>query len=218
MESPTTGASGDSETDSGGSSSTSSPDRPGRLIVVSGPSGVGKTSVVNGVAARLPVHFSVSATTRAPRPGETDGVEYFFVDREEFERRIDAGDLLEWAEYGANLYGTPRVAVEQQLAAGYDIILDIENRGAAQIRASFADAVLVFVAPPSLESLEQRLRDRGDTSEQDVRRRLAVAAEQIDEATRLYDHVIVNEHLSDAISAVVDILAAPLDESSEEIP
>ncbi|MBT8211519.1 MAG: guanylate kinase [Acidimicrobiia bacterium] len=218
MESPTTGASEDWVTGSAGSSSTSSPDRRGRLMVVSGPSGVGKTSVVNGLASRHAFRFSVSTTTRAPRPGETDGIEYHFVDRVEFERRIAADELLEWAEYGTNLYGTPRSWVEERLRNGDDIVLDIENRGAAQIRSSFPDAVLVFVAPPSLEALEQRLRDRGDTSEEDVQRRLSVAAEQIEEAATLYDHIVVNDNLSDAIGAVVDILAAPLDDSSEETP
>lgn len=206
--------------DSARFSSTSSPEpiRTGRLIVVSGPSGAGKTSVVNGIAARLPIHFSVSVTTRAPRATERDGVEYYFVDRQEFERRIEDGQLLEWAEYGTNLYGTPRGPVEARLELGDDIVLDIENRGARQIRAAFPEALLIFVAPPTLEVLERRLRSRGDTAEEDIARRIAVAAEQITEAETLYDHVVVNDDLSTAIDEVVGILRRPLDEPSEETP
>ena len=118
-------------------------------------------------------------TTRPPRPGEVDGVDYFFVDRDRFLAARDAGELLEWAEYSGHLYGTPRAQVEGPLAAGEDVLLDIELRGAEQVKAAFPEAVLVFVAPPSLEVLAARLRGRGDTGDEQVARRLAVAREQI---------------------------------------
>lgn len=177
------------------------------LMVVSGPSGAGKTSVVDGLADRVPFHFSVSMTTRQPRESETDGVDYWFVSRDEFEARIEAGDLLEWAEYNGQLYGTPKAPVVQGLAAGHDVVLDIENHGARQVRDSHAEAVLVFVMPPSLTVLEQRLRRRGDTS--DVDARLAVARQQIAAAPDLFDFVVVNDELDAAISRVADILTSP---------
>jgi len=153
--------------------SKSSPDRAafGRLIVVSGPSGAGKSTIVNALADRHPFFFSISATTRTARPGETDGVEYHFVDRDEFVRMRDTGRLLEWAEYSGNLYGTPRAPVLERIAAGDDVLLDIEVMGAVQVKASFPEALTVFLTPPTLEELERRLRSRGDTSPEDIGRR-----------------------------------------------
>lgn len=146
-------------------------------------------------------------TTRPPRESEVDGVDYWFVTRQEFERRIAAGELLEWAEYNQDLYGTPRAPVIEQLAAGHHVVLDIENEGARQVRRSYPEAVLVFVLPPSLAVLEQRLRNRGDTADADAR--LAVAREQIAAAPDLFDYVVVNDDLDAAISRVADILASP---------
>ena len=180
----------------------------GSLIVISGPSGVGKSSILTGVMAQVPSAFSTSATTRRPRTGEIDGEHYFFIDRDEFERRIASGEVLEWAAYGGHLYGTLRSEVEPKLEAGVNVFLDIENEGGKQIRRSFPDAVLIFIKPPSLTVLEERLRGRGDTSDQDIERRLAVAAEQLDEAERLYDHLVLNDTLDAAIARVVDILAS----------
>lgn len=180
--------------------------RSGRLIVISGPSGVGKSSIVEAVMARSNSSFSVSATTRSPRPGEVDGVDYHFVDRAEFTRRRDSGEILEWAEYGGNLYGTPRSSVLPLIDQGVDVILDIENEGAKQIRAAFPDALMIFVAPPSLEELARRLTSRGDTTKSDIEARLAAADGQIAEAHGLYDVVVVNDDLADAITAVLDIL------------
>jgi guanylate kinase len=192
------------------SSSTTSPDRrAGRLVVVSGPSGVGKTSVVDAVLDTLDIGFSVSATTRAPRPGEVDGVDYLFVTDAEFDELIEGDGLLEWAHYGGYRYGTPRDPVEASLARGEDILLDIENDGAGQVRSKHPEALLIFVAPPSLAELERRLRDRGDTSEGDIGARLAVAETQIEQAARGYDHIVINDELNDAIAAITSILLAP---------
>jgi len=175
------------------------------LIVVSGPSGVGKTSVVEGLSHRIPFHFSVSMTTRAARPGETDGVDYHFVSREAFAAAFERGDLAEWAEYGGHLYGTPVAELERQ-SAGQDVLLDIEMVGARAIKTAYPDAIMIFIAPPSLEDLERRLRRRGDTTDEDVRRRLGVADDQMREATTLFDHIVVNDDLTAAIDRVADIL------------
>jgi guanylate kinase len=180
--------------------------RRGRLIVISGPSGVGKSSIVDAVMARTNARFSVSATTRQPRPGEIDGIDYHFVDLSEFEDLKISGDMLEWAEYGGNLYGTPRSSVLPLVDAGVDVILDIENEGAKQIRKAYPDALMVFIAPPSLEELARRLIARGDTKDQDIQARLSVAEHQIVEAHGLYDAVVVNDDLIDAITTVLDIL------------
>lgn len=179
----------------------------GRLLVVSGPSGVGKSSVVDGLAQRVPFHFSVSLTTRPARPGEVDGTDYHFVTRDEFERRIQDEDLLEWAEYNGNLYGTPKADLLGRLRAGEHVVLDIENHGAAQVKANHPEATLVFLAPPSLGELRRRLLSRGNTDGTD--RRLAIAASQLEEARDLFDHIVVNDDLDAAIDEVVDILTAP---------
>lgn len=182
---------------------------PGKLLVVSGPSGVGKSSVVDGVLEQTGAAFSVSATTRAARPGERDGVDYFFVDADEFDRLIADDALLEWAEYGGNRYGTPRGAVLERLTEGEHVVLDIENLGAHQVKAAYPGAVLVFIVPPSIEELERRLRSRGDTSEESIQRRLGVAAFQTADAESSFDHLVVNDDLETAISQVVSILRAP---------
>ena len=175
--------------------------------MVSGPSGVGKSSVVAGLAERLPFHFSVSMTTRPPRPGEAEGSDYFFVGRDRFLAARDAGELLEWAEYSGHLYGTPRSQVEGPLAAGRDILLDIELLGAQQVKAAYPEALLVFVAPPSLEVLEARLRGRGQDDEAAIRRRLAVAGREID-AFEQYDYAIVNEDLDASVEELKSIVRA----------
>lgn len=174
--------------------------------MVSGPSGAGKTSVVEGLAAVMPFHFSVSMTTRSPRPGERDGVDYRFVDRERFLRARDAGELVEWAEYGGNLYGTPVAEVAGPRLRGEDVLLDIEMVGARNVKAAYPEAVLIFIAPPSLEDLERRLRRRGDTSEFDIARRLGIARDQIAEAETLFDHRVVNDDLDAAVRLVAGIL------------
>jgi len=164
--------------------------------------------VVTALAAANPFHFSVSMTTRPARPSEADGVDYHFVTRPEFEAAVARGELLEWAEYGGNLYGTPREAAMARLAAGENVLLDIENDGAGQVKRAFPDAVLVFLLPPSLEELEKRLRARGDTTDAAVQKRLAVAEEQIADAEENFDHLVVNDDIGMAVSELTSILAS----------
>ncbi|MFV1971881.1 MAG: guanylate kinase [Acidimicrobiia bacterium] len=180
----------------------------GRLIVISGPSGVGKTSIVESMLETTPSVFSVSATTRPPRPGEADGVDYHFVDKRTFEAKVESGEILEWAEYGGNLYGTLRSAVQPILDAGQNVILDIENEGAKQIRESYPQALLIFVAPPDLETLADRLAGRGDTAQSDMALRLAIAAEQMAEAPSVYDHIVENDDLGRVVGEILGILGA----------
>ncbi len=189
-------------------SSTTSADRRGLLVVISGPSGVGKSTVVEGLAERREFGFSVSATTRPPRPGEIDGIHYHFLSPEEFEERRRRGWFLEWADYGGHRYGTPRDPVEAALEAGTDLLLDIENRGALAVKEALPEAITIFLLPPDRETLEQRLRGRADTSEADVARRLAVADDQIAEARRTYDWLVTNDDVDAAIERIDRILAA----------
>jgi guanylate kinase len=181
---------------------------------VSGPSGVGKSSVIDAVLEQSGASFSVSATTRASRPGEVDGEDYQFVDQDTFTELVRSGGMLEWAEYGGYRYGTPRARVLDMLDQGIHVVLDIENDGAHQVKQAFPSAVLVFLMPPSRQELERRLRNRGDTSGHDIERRLAVADEQIFDAREHYDHLVVNDELETAIYQVVSILQAPA--TSEE--
>lgn len=161
---------------------------------------------MNALANKADFHFSVSMTTRPPRPSEVPETDYRFVTREEFQSAVAAGKLLEWAEYGGNLYGTPRDPVIAHLEAGENVLLDIENDGAGQIKRSYPDAVLVFLAPPSLAELERRLRSRGDTNDAEVHRRLAVAESQIADAEANFDYVVVNDEIAAAVSEVTGIL------------
>jgi guanylate kinase len=191
--------------DSAPRSSQSSPD--GRLIVVSGPSGVGKSTVLRALAEVLDFGFSVSATTREPRPDEVDGVHYHFVTRERFLEMIDSNDLVEWAEYGGNLYGTPLESVRRARADSPVVILDIELEGAKQLRGAFPDATLVWIAPPSFEELERRLRWRGDTNEAAIGRRLERARRDMALAPSLFDHVVVNDDVADAVETLVALVS-----------
>ena len=163
-----------------------------------------------GVLAQTGAYFSVSVTTRTRRPGERDGEDYSFVGDDAFDELVSGGALLEWAEYGGNRYGTPRSEVVAALERGRHVVVDIENDGARQVKAAFPAAVLVFIMPPSRRELERRLRARGDTTQQDTSRRLAVVEEQIRDAERCYDHLVVNDRLDNAISQVVSILEAPI--------
>ncbi len=177
-----------------------------RLTVLSGPAGVGKSSVVAALRERSPdVWVSVSATTRAMRPGEVDGESYFFVSVAEFEAMSARGDLLERATYAGNLYGTPRRPVEERLRAGVPVLLEIEIQGARQVRAFDPDALLVFLAPPSWEELERRLRGRGTEAQAVIERRLAQASVEL-AAEGEFDEVIVNTSVSEAADRLAALL------------
>ena len=180
----------------------------GILLVVSGPSGVGKSSVVHALTERMEFHFSVSWTTRDRRPGEAEGVDYVFVDKARFEEGIEHGGFLEWAEYSGHLYGTPREPVIAQLEQGNHVLLDIENDGAGQVKRAYPRALLVFVLPPSMEELERRLRGRGDTSDRDVERRLQIARDQMAEAGDRFDHLVTNYDVGAVADEIVSILTA----------
>ena len=168
------------------------PSGPGRLTVLTGPSGVGKGTLVRGLLERHPqLWLSVSATTRPPREGEVEGEHYFFLSPEDFERRVKEGGFLEWATFAGNSYGTPRAAVEQRLAAGQPVLLEIELEGARQVRRTFPAGLQIFVAPPSFQELERRIRGRGTDQEEAIRKRLARAQEELAAATE-FDAVLVN--------------------------
>lgn len=181
----------------------------GKLIVLTGPSGVGKGTLLRSLLQRHPdLYLSVSATTRQPRPGEVDGKDYFFLSRPQFERMITNGEFLEWAEFAGNLYGTPKSAVEEQIRRGQWVILEIELEGARQIRNSFADALRIFILPPSLPELEYRIRARGQDTEEAITRRLQRAQEEIDAATE-FDLQIVNDDFDDTLERIEDALFVP---------
>jgi guanylate kinase len=174
--------------------------------VLSSPSGGGKTTIARHLLeAREDVVYSVSATTRPRRTGEVDAREYHFLDRAEFERRVAAGDFVEWAEYGGNLYGTLRAEVERGLESGRHVVLDIEVSGSRQVRQRFPQAVQVFVLPPSAAALAQRLRGRNTEDPATVARRLLIAGREL-EAAREYEYVVVNDDVVDAVSQVAAIL------------
>lgn len=177
----------------------------GRLFVIAGPSGAGKGTLIAELLKRHPeVWLSVSATTRKPRKGEEEGREYHFLDEEEFREKARRGEFLEWAEVHGNLYGTPRERVEEKLGQGRDVILEIDVQGARQVRERMPEAVSVFIFPPSAEVLEERLRQRGTEDEEELRRRLAKAAEESEER-RDYDHVVVNDQLDRAAAELCAI-------------
>ena len=179
------------------------------LVVLSGPSGVGKSTVVKALRAEHPeVWLSVSATTRFPRPGETDGVHYRFVSREEFAELVDSGGLLEWAEFAGNLYGTPRQPVLDHLAAGRPVVLEIDLQGARQVRALMPGATLVFLAPPSWDELVRRLTGRGTEDAAVVEKRLAVARDEL-AAEPEFDVTLVNTSVPDVVGQLVALAVAP---------
>ena len=182
--------------------------RKGKLLVISGPSGAGKSSVVfKAIEGRDDICFSTSVTTRAPRPGEVDGREYFFVKLERFLEMINNDEPLEHAEYVKNRYGTPRAYVQQQLEEGKNVVLDIEIQGARQVRRKMPEAVLIFIAPPSLEELERRLRGRATDTEDAIRGRLARARQEYQEAD-FYDYLIVNDDLEKAAAQLNAVIEA----------
>ena len=180
----------------------------GKLIVISGPSGAGKSTVVfKAIEGREDFCFSTSVTTRKPRPGEVDGREYFFVDPDRFQEMVANDELLEHAEYVANSYGTPRAYVEEKLAAGMNVLLDIEVQGARQIHEKKPDAVMIFIIPPSLEELEKRLRGRGTDTDRAIEARLIRARQEYQEAD-FYDYLIINDDAGKAAEELSAIILA----------
>lgn len=178
----------------------------GKLYIVSGPSGCGKSTVLREVMAhRRKLYFSVSATTRAPRPGEKDGVDYHFVTEAEFNAMVGRDELLEHATFVNCSYGTPRGPVEEKMAAGIDVVLDIETQGARQVKAKMPEAVSVFILPPSLEELERRLRGRGTETDEKIKSRLATAAVELLEADT-YDYRVVNDKVAEAAEEILKIM------------
>ena len=178
----------------------------GRLIVLTGPSGVGKGTLMRSLLERYPeLYYSVSVTTRSPRSGEIDGKNYYFISRNKFEQLVAQGEFLEWAEFAGNYYGTPREAVVNQIRAGKTVVLEIELEGARQIRASFPSALSIFILPPSFEELEQRIRNRGQDSEEAIARRLQCAQEEI-KAAEEFDIQIVNDDFETAVNAIAAAL------------
>ena len=176
--------------------------------MISGPSGAGKSTVVfKALEGRSDVCFSVSATTRKPRPGEIDGKEYFFVDLERFQEMVDHDELLEHAEYVANSYGTPRAYVEQKLSEGMNVLLDIEVQGALQVHQKMPDAVMIFIIPPSMKELETRLRGRGTDSERKIEARLIRAREEY-AAADFYDYIVINDDADTASRELSAIITA----------
>ena len=184
----------------------------GNLCVISGASGVGKTSVLKKVLQqRNDLQFSVSATSRPPRPGEVDGVNYYFVSREAFRDMIDRDEFVEYDYHMENYYGTPKSEVLKKTENG-NMILDVEPNGALNIRKIYPQATLIFIAPPSLDTLEQRIRDRGDTGDDQIKVRLERVAWEMAQGEK-YDYVVVNDVLDDCAATVLQIISEKLDKN-----
>ena len=178
----------------------------GKLIVISGASGVGKGTVLGiMMKKRKDLSFSVSATTRDPRPGEVDGVHYYFISREKFEEMIARGEFLEYDAHAANYYGTPRAQAEEKREHG-PVLLDIEPAGAKQVRETVPDAELIFIMPPSMEELERRLRGRGDTPEEQIQMRMKRAVWEMEQRF-WYDHVVVNDDPQRCADEILNMIA-----------
>ncbi len=181
--------------------------QPGKLVVLSGPGGVGKSTVAKALKNSSPFFVSVSATTRAPRFNETDGVDYHFLSNEEFDDAIAANEFLEWAEFAGNRYGTPRKAVEESLRNGKSVLLEIEIDGAKQVKAKVPDAILVFLEPPTWEELVSRLEGRGTDSPERRAARLALAQEEM-AAASFFDKVLINEQVDGVVASLIEFASA----------
>ena len=179
----------------------------GVLLVISGPSGVGKGTVISKLFDMDDnLYFSVSATTRQPRPGEVNGVHYTFKTKEEFEKDIETGEMLEYAQFSGNYYGTPRSAVEKKLSQGKDVVLDIEIQGARNVKRLMPESVLVYILPPSIEELKRRLIGRNTETEEALEKRFKTAYTELHEAPEIYDYFIVNDMVENAAIKIEDIL------------
>jgi guanylate kinase len=187
----------------------------GQVVVISGPSGVGKTTIVKEVLKRTGADYSVSATTRLPRAGEVDGRDYRFVDRAQFEEMVRQGRMLEWAEVFGQLYGTPEGSVQEALAAGRTMVLDIDVQGAIQVHRKMPEATFLLILPPSRQELARRLAGRGSEDPQAVARRLAAAEKEISTAqtSGVYNHEVINDRLEEAVAQVVGLIQAGKKES-----
>lgn len=182
--------------------------RKGLLILISGPSGTGKGTVCDLLRQKHPeISYSISATTRQPRPGEQDGVNYYFYTKEKFREMIDQGQLLEWAEVYGNFYGTPKQKVMDRLEAGEDILLEIDTQGALNVMKVMPEGLFIFLLPPSLEELAARLKGRGTETEESLYRRLGAAVDEIKLATK-YRYVVVNDKVEDAQETIANIIEA----------
>lgn len=191
--------------------------RKGKTFIISGPSGVGKSTVLKALLEkRSDVYFSVSATTRAPRPGEEDGVHYHFMDANSFRQRIAADEFLEYAEYVGNFYGTPKKYVDEAMEQGKDVILDIEVQGAIQVCSKRPEAVRIFIAPPSWEELERRLTERGTDSPEKVQKRLLRAKVEFQTA-HTYDYFVINDTVEAAVAELDAIMTAEHCKPAERI-
>ena len=178
----------------------------GKIVIISGPSGCGKSTVLAEVFKKLSnYYFSVSATTRKPREGETDGVDYLFISKNRFKKMLERNEFLEHAEYVGNYYGTPIAPIYDNSEAGNTVILDIEINGFRQIKEKLPEAISIFIAPPSLEELERRLRRRGTESEEKIIERMNTASEQL-KCAELYDHVVINDEVCRAADEILDII------------
>lgn len=182
--------------------------RQGLLILISGASGTGKGTVVNKLLKdSADLAYSISATTRVPRPGEVDGVNYYFLTREEFRRMIEADEFLEWAEVYGNYYGTPLAKIKERLAAGQDVLLEIDTQGALQVMDKFPAGVYIFLLPPSLEELTRRIKGRGTETEESLNKRIGAAKAEI-EIGRRYKYAVVNDKVEQAAADIRTIIAA----------
>lgn len=190
--------------------------REGMLVIISGPSGSGKGTVVKELVQKENFALSVSATTRTPRTGEKEGVHYYFYDKETFEKMKNQNELLEWAEFCGNYYGTPKKYVEQKMTEGKNVILEIEVQGALQIKKLYSDCILVFLVPPDIKELEKRLTQRGTEDKQTINRRMNRAIEEM-EFVPQYDYIVINDTVEAATEAICAIVKAESMKSSRNI-